>query len=82
MDTGEEDGLPFICRPHLPGVVNHALSVAAGAAPVDLWGAGGEQSPVTASGQPAVSQRPVLPQAPSAQSPPRPPGPRTDAPLG
>lgn len=33
--TGEEDGLPFVCRPHLPGVVHHALLVAAGAAPVD-----------------------------------------------
>ena len=38
--TGEEDGLPFVCRPHLPGVVHHALLVAAGAAPVDLWGDG------------------------------------------
>lgn len=35
VDAGEEDGLPFVCRPHLPGVVDHPLFVTARAAAVD-----------------------------------------------
>lgn len=38
--TGEEDSLSFICRPHLPGVVNHPFFITTRAASVNLKGAG------------------------------------------
>lgn len=36
VDAGEEDRLSFICRSHLPSVVDHAFLIAASAASVNL----------------------------------------------
>lgn len=52
VNTGEEDRLPFVGRPHLPGVVLHPLLAAAHAAPVHLHKVTGQHQRAAAAGTP------------------------------
>lgn len=85
--TSEEDGLAFIRRSHLPGVINHAFFIAASAASVDLrkrttTHTGIKNGQKDASLRLRATEDSILPQAPSFQSYHSPPDPQKTCPVG